>query len=244
MGENHARTRRAGRVRTVAGVAITVAVAASLVSPMSTASAKPLLKDTFNSYPAASSWTDSQSFGPWTVAFAGYGSVTANDHSTLRLSPAPPASAAETHSALVLSQRRFGTAKLDFTARLRTVAQLRAGSPNPWETGWIIWDYVDNDHFSYLAVKTNGWELGKRDPAYPGGQRFLATGTPATAVGQWRKVHITRKINASGHSVIKASYGNHQLARFVDSERPYTSGKVGFYTEDATIDIDTTKVIR
>ena len=51
-----------------------------------------------------------------------------------------------------------------------------------------MWDYTDNNHFSYLALKTNGWELGKRDPAYPGGQRFLATGSDSpTQIGQWRK---------------------------------------------------------
>ena len=63
---------------------------------------------------------------------------------------------------------------LDFTIRLRTLAQRRRGQPNPWEVGWLLWRYTDNDHFYSFIVKPNGFELGKQDPAYPGRQRFLA----------------------------------------------------------------------
>lgn len=218
-----------------------VLVPSLLVSTPASAKPRAGISDQFNRYAAGSAWTDGQAFGPWTVAFAGYGSVSIPSKSLLRLSPAAPTASTETHSALVVSKKTFTTKQLKLEARLRTTAQLRTGSaPNPWETAWLIWDYQDNDHFSYLAIKTNGWELGKRDPAYPGGQRFLATGTNlATAVGQWRKVRITRTINSPGRSVLKAFYGSRQLTRFVDTEHPYRAGKIGFYTEDATIDIDT-----
>jgi len=42
---------------------------------------------------------------------------------------------------------------------------------------WVVFRYIDDDHFYHLALKPSGWELGKTDPSYPGGQRFLTTGT-------------------------------------------------------------------
>lgn len=127
------------------------------------------------------------------------------------------------HAALEVSRRSFSNRCLDVRTRVIVREQLRAGSaPNPWETAWLVWDYLDNEHFSYLAIKTNGWELGKRDPAYSGGQRFLATGdAPATAAGQWRNAHIKRTASADGlRSTIRAFVGGVNIATFGDTEQP------------------------
>ena len=107
----------------------------------------------------------------------------------LVLSPSVATRADETHSALVLTRKRY-RGNLSFAGRLRTVRQLRTGSaPNPWECGWIVWNYQDAEHFYYLAVKPNGWELGKRDPVYAGGQNSSRPGTPSTrsaaGIGLW-----------------------------------------------------------
>jgi hypothetical protein len=61
--------------------------------------------------------------------------------------------------------------------RVRTVQQLRAGTPpNPWETAWIVWHATDDRHLSYLMLEPNGWELGQaRARLAGGGQRFLAS---------------------------------------------------------------------
>ena len=41
-----------------------------------------------------------------------------------------------------------------YRGRVRTVRQLREGSPaNPWEVAWVVWNYVDPNHFYYLAIK-------------------------------------------------------------------------------------------
>lgn len=99
-------------------------------------------------------------------------------------------------------------------------------------------DRNDSAHFYYLALKPSGWELGKRDPAYPGGQRFLATGaTPSFPIGTWEHVEVTQATDGNGHPTftVKATVNGIPvtLATFTDTERPYLSGKVGNYNEDS-----------
>ncbi|NQU37303.1 MAG: hypothetical protein HQ526_06845 [Actinobacteria bacterium] len=89
----------------------------------------------------------------------------------------------------------------------------------------------------------NGWELGKRDPGYPGGQRFLATGnSPATPVGAWSNAKVVRKNLRGPKTATIVKLGSQKLARFVDRQRPYEAGKVGMYTEDAVVDVSRVKV--
>lgn len=117
----------------------------------------------------AATLTDGDTYGSWRVVFAGYGSVTATP-SKSTLQPAVATTADTTHAALVV-----GTSQTNVRLKTRVTlnAQLRTGSSaNPWKTGWLVTRYQDPEHFYYVALKTNGWELGKRDPAYPGGQRF------------------------------------------------------------------------
>ena len=149
------------------------------------------------------------------------------------LSPQASTSASETHAAMVVSQESFSDVR--FSAGFETIDQLRIGSaPNAWETAWAIFGYTDDEHFYYVAFKTNGWELGKVDPAYPGGQRFLETKTsPAFAVGTEHSFDIQQDGN-----VIKVWADGALLTTFTDNERPYLTGKVGFYTEDATVAFD------
>ncbi|MEI2620707.1 MAG: hypothetical protein V9G09_08190 [Candidatus Nanopelagicales bacterium] len=117
--------------------------------------------------------TDGDTFGSWQVVFAGYGAVQRHRTGWLNLRPAVAEAAESTHAALVVSADKVSR----ISSRVRLNEQLRTTSPaNPWETGWLIAGYTDPEHFYYVACKTNGWELGKRDPDYPGGQRFLATG--------------------------------------------------------------------
>jgi hypothetical protein len=235
----------------VVGPLLAVGVASGAVA--ATPNAKPLgrsasvvLADRFTSYTPSTSFTDGDSFGPWNVVFAGYGSVSAqsNGSGVMRLSPAAPTSPAETHAALVVSRESYSKKHLNVNMRVRTTEQLRVGSaPNPWESAWVVWDYTDNDHFTYLAVKPNGWELGKRDPAYPGGQRFLATGSsPATSIGDWKVAKIHRKNLKGPRTATTVKLGSAKLTRFVDNERPYEAGKVGMYSEDAVVDVSRVKV--
>jgi hypothetical protein len=150
----------------------------------------------------------------------------------LVLSPKISTRANETHAALALSNASF-SGDLTFRGRVQTVRQLRTGSPpNPWECAWVVWNYQGN-HFYYLALKTNGWEIGKYDRAIKGQQKFLRTGKESYALGVWHEFEITQKGNE-----ITARIDGVDIAAFRDQLHPYTSGKLGFYTEDAEIQID------
>ena len=107
------------------------------------------------------------------------------------VAPAAATALSQTHAALVTSNSVL-TSDVNFRGTTRTVKQLRVNNPpNAWEVPWLIWNFTDNTHFYYLVLKPGGWELGKADPAYPGAQRFLATGSEAKfPVGNWSNFEI------------------------------------------------------
>lgn len=196
------------------------------------------LHEDFESYPSGEQWPQGAVRGLWQTVFNGYGYVGATDDGSraLELSPQAATDPAETHAALVLSTKSFGD--VDLVARVRTVRQLRASAPNPWEVGWVLFRYADPTHFYYLVLKPNGWELGKEDPAYPGAQRFLATGSDRVfPTGRWYDVHV-RMTGAT----VTVDVDGAPLITFTDEERPYGSGSVGLYSEDATVHIDDVRV--
>ncbi|HEX4555625.1 MAG TPA: hypothetical protein VH249_16655 [Xanthobacteraceae bacterium] len=150
----------------------------------------------------------------------------------LVLSPKAAASSETTHSALVVTRKRYH-GNLSFAGRVQTVRQLRTGSaPNPWECAWVVWNFQDAEHFYYLAIKPNGWELGKRDPAYPGGQRFLASGHSDYPLGVWHRFVVTQE---GGR--ITVDVNGTKVASYHDIERTYVGGALGFYAEDAEVQI-------
>lgn len=198
--------------------------------------ARLVFSDDFSSYGASGCLADGATFGSWLAQFDGYGCTeTASDASSAWVSLAPMASTApdETHAALVLGPSYPGA--MTYGLSLVTDRQLRTnGAPNPWEVAWAVWSYTDDAHFYYFILKPNGWELGKRDPAYPGGQRFLATGgTPAYAIGQWNRVEIAQ--SEKNGTTISVSVDGRQIVTFTDRERPYGAGRIGVYSEDAAV---------
>src|SRR5579885_117552 len=140
------------------------------------ASTSGFLGDDFENYLV---WKEGSSYGNWFVNFNGGGSVGVEPDDTLPegsktvhfQKPKTSTAANETHSCLVTSIAAMGDFNLFI--KIKTLRQLRAGPPNPWETAWVVWHFTDNDHFYYFTLQTNGWELGKRDPAFEGGQKFL-----------------------------------------------------------------------
>ena len=164
---------------------------------------------------------------------------------TLVLKPKASTSPGETHAAMIVSEQEFDD--VQFSGDFTTMRQLREGSPpNNWESAWAIFNHTDDDHFYYVAFKPNGWELGKVDPRYgsydpdtgvtigDGGQRFLATGTlPDFDVGSEHRFNI--RVN---DNTITVRVDGEILTTFTDTERPYMSGSVGFYTEDARVAFD------
>jgi hypothetical protein len=180
-------------------------------------------------------WVEGETRGGWQHRFNGFGNTElVSDPSlglnVLRESPGTAATANETHSALVASTRAFGD--VDFSVRLRTVRQLRQGTPpNPWEVGWVLWHYTDNTHFYYFIPKPDGWELGKEDPAYRGNQRFLLSGSTRTfPLGRWYTVRILQV-----RDTISVFVNGTRVCSYRDRSSPYLSGSIGLYDEDAVV---------
>lgn len=169
----------------------------------------------------------------WNRAFDGYGRIsTVRDAYVglaLQLQPRASKSADETHAALATSPQSFGDVSIHL--RMRTIRQLRTGmQPNAWETAWVLWHYSDNAHFYYLALKPNGWELGKEDPAYPGNQHFLASGNNLTFPVQGPD---DVRVEQRGNSIV--AYANGVKLVSLRDGRPYASGRVGLYCEDSQV---------
>ena len=167
---------------------------------------------------------------PWLTVFTGQGQVTGTAAGPITLSPARATRPSQTHAALLVSARRYQ----NFTATLtvRTLRQLRrgtAGRPHPWEVGWVLWHLTSSRRFYALTLEAHGWVLSKQDPAYPGGERFLASGrTPAFPVGRPHQVRITQ----AGATITVRANG-HLLTRFTDTKLPYLAGSLGLYCEDS-----------
>jgi len=195
----------------------------------------------FSAMPAGTCYADGSTIGVWQFVYNGYGCngfVAANSNTMLFEQPATSTSPAETHGALVIGPYISGDFTLQVSAA--TTGQLRVNSaPNAWEVAWVLWHYTDDSHFYYFVPKPNGWELGKEDPAYPGAQRFLASGTsPSFPIGPWYRTRVSQ----SGKT-IQVFVDDVLITTFTDSQRPYSSGRVGLYSEDAEAYFDNVSVI-
>ncbi|BFV56861.1 hypothetical protein KCMC57_up19650 [Kitasatospora sp. CMC57] len=178
--------------------------------------------------PSLMRWPEGTTHGPWRSVFNGEG-YTGEQGGVLVLEPRRSLRPEETHAALVVSTDSYRT--VDFRLQARTTEQLRKPEPNAWEVAWVVWHYTDPQHFYYLALKPTGWELGKEDPAYPGAQRFLATGLPVYPIGRWHRVEV----HQTG-AAISVEVDDQPVVTFTDQERPYPGGSVGLYTEDAHVE--------
>ena len=182
---------------------------------------------------AAQPWRQGTVRGQWRLVFSGYGQADHRGHGpvgTVTLAPAPPARAGETHASLAVTEQRYGD--LVAAVRVRTDRQLRAGRPNPWEVGWVLWHYRDPEHFYAVVLKPTGWELTKQHPSFPGNQQFLATGDqPRFPVGRWHTVRISQigqEITVSADGAV--------LTRLTDRDPgAYRDGALGLYCEDAEV---------
>jgi hypothetical protein len=180
--------------------------------------------------------TDGTYYGPWHNIFSGGGTqkiLQGLSNKVFQQIPQVSTSAGVTHAGLTTSIASYGD--LTFQTDINNRAQLRTGSaPNAWEMGWPVWHYTDNTHFYNIVLKTNGWELDKEDPAYAGNQRFLTSGSsPTFPLGTPNTVKIQQVSN-----VITVWVNGTLLTTFTDNERPYLTGSIGLYTEDAKVDWD------
>jgi hypothetical protein len=196
--------------------------------------------DDLYGYPVNRPFRDGNTFGDWTSAFCGFGEnsiVESGSSRCLRLAPLASEAPDVTHAGLILGTR-FGNA-LTFEASVTNLRQLRRNSkPNTWEVGWLLWSATDVQHAYYFVGKETGWELGKLDPAYPGGQRFLATGENMKfPLNQRFSVSITQT-----DATMSVTVNGVLLTTFTDQERAYMCGNIGVYCEDSEVIFDGIRV--
>jgi len=152
----------------------------------------------------------------------------------LELSSTPPASPSQSASSLVLSRLTWSDLSLSFDTT--TLSQLRQSTPNPWEVAWVLFRYADLAHYYWLALKPNGWELGKKDGGPLDGsapQVFLETGSePVFPIG--RRYHVQLSMIAGTVSV---AVDGVPLLTYTDPS-PLPSGAIGLYEEDSRVAFD------
>lgn len=150
------------------------------------------------------------------------------DADAVTLSSAVPTAPAETHSALITSKRSWGDQTISFTTT--TLAQLRTGSaPNPWEVGWVMFRFRDLENYYYFILKTNGYELGKKQGS--DAQVFLATGDfPRLELARPHRV----RVQVQG-ARIRVSVDGVAVLDFTDPRPLLAPGSVGLYEEDAQV---------
>jgi hypothetical protein len=187
------------------------------------------LADTGSDSPHTSRWRVGEQRGSWIADFDGYGTIgveVTDLGRAIALAPLPSVTESETHAALVTSERVFGD--VEFEVRVLTRRQLRRPKPNQWEVAWVLWDYTDNTHFSYVALKPNGWEIGQATPDGEGNQRIVATGDkPRFATGHWHTVRVRRVGQRT------TLWADGRRVTSVTDPGAYGSGRIGLYTEDA-----------
>jgi len=206
-----------------------VAVAPSLRSGYVTI----LLQDNFEGFGVGMNWLDGSMHGHWRDRWNGMGKVgIAHDGTNVLVEiPKAPRYRWETHSALVTSHETLGYTLT--SVQVRVIKQLRY-RPNPWEMGWVIWHYTDNLHFYYLMLKTNGWELGKEDPAYRGNMRTLIKRySPTFRTWKWYTIQVLMV----GRAITVWADGK-VLGKYRDFQRTYWKGRLGLYCEDSHVEFD------
>lgn len=52
-------------------------------------------------------------------------------------------------------------------------------------------------------------------------------------MGKWYEVRVEQR-----GAELKVAVGGKELVKFTDAERPYPQGRVGAYTEDATVEFE------
>lgn len=211
-------------------------------------------------------WAEQSIHGKWLVEFLSGGTAQiiagtgTNTSKVLRIESQPPASAGQTFSALVTSEQTR-TGDVDFTIDVRSLAQLRATSPNLWEVAWIGWNFTRTSsttvRYYYATLKpgvagtSGGFELGKVDQdvfTSTGGQRFLWTDAstvypPGTT---WHTVRVQQagaRIRVWVDGTLKADFtdgpgSGGTPAWGTAGETVLTSGGLALYEEDSRVEFD------
>ncbi len=180
--------------------------------------------------------------GKWKNVYSGYGSTGVEKSglkSVFYLYPKAVTTAAQTEAALVKSTGSFCNYVVEFD--MKTVKQLRQNSPpNSWEAGWFIFRYTDTFHYYWFLIRSDGFELGKKDcdtctdPV--DGQKFLVTeDVPTLKLNKWQHWKIEAVNNH-----IKVWVDNKLIVDFIDKSMSSKlfAGNIAMYAEDAYVQYD------
>jgi Domain of Unknown Function (DUF1080) len=196
--------------------------------------------------------------GKWKAEYTGYGSMgVARDNTTSGTTnnyffehPKTSISYNETRGSLVTTSKAFSDFKM--TLNMKTVKQLRQNSPpKPWETAWVFWHYTDRFHQYALLLKTNGFQIEKKDNnnRCDACEIYLVdVSHPKVKLGQWQTITLRVTNSASGTPHIKVWVNGVKAADFVDKKihqpnSPQLSrGYVGLYCEDSLVNFDNVKI--
>jgi len=118
------------------------ALAIGLPASTSAKSQTIVFFDNFSSYPDGVCWTDNSAFGPWFVAWSGFGCVEAftDESRGTWLNEEPAASNGSGRSALTVSPSPRAVTSYTFDLSIKTLARPDK-NPKPWHIGWNLWSY-------------------------------------------------------------------------------------------------------
>jgi Domain of Unknown Function (DUF1080) len=211
------------------------------------ATAGETLYDDFNS--GAYSLRDGQYSpnGKWLDVYGGFGTMGVPayyNNPVFFERPKTSTSPGETHASLAVNTK--ANSDFQMTLNMRTLSQLRQNSPpNPWETAWIFWHYTDNYHYYALVLKTNGFQIEKKDNNNndDSGELYLVTtSTPKVKLGQWQTVTIRHEGSSTGTPHIQVWVDGIKAADFIDNKirnsYKMSSGYMGLYNEDSRVNFE------
>ena len=143
--------------------------------------------------------------GKWLDVYGGYGfkGVTRQNNNGFFFEyPKTSTSPGESHGTLTTSTASFKDFQM--TLFMKTVKQLRQNSPpNAWETAWVFWHFRDDYHNYALVLKTNGFQIEKKDNNVRCDCEIYlkATSTPTVHIGQWQTLtlRVTNSASATPH---------------------------------------------
>lgn len=204
-----------------------------------------LTTEPFTSYPIQE-WTEGNTYGAYKAIFNSNGphGIIDGGAGNRVVRQQPEYIPGDTRASLAVSTAYYKN--VDVTMRMKTVSQNRPTTPNAWERAWAVTAYTSNDWFYYVCLKINGLEVGKRDPAYAGGQRFLPWyQTTNYPLNTWHKVRMRltevptgTKIEVWVDDVLQKANSGAVDDYYIDTERPLNFGAIGFYNEDALVHFD------
>jgi Domain of Unknown Function (DUF1080) len=192
--------------------------------------------------------------GKWLDVYGGFGTMgvpysgwAGNDNYFFE-QPKISTSPGETHASLAVNTK--ANSDFQMTLKMITRAQLRQNSPpNPWETAWIYWHYTDNYHYYALVLKTNGFQIEKKDNNNhdDSAEIYLVDQShPKVKLGQWQTVTIRHEGSSTGTPHIQVWVDGIKAADFIDNKIPnsykMSSGYMGLYNEDSRVNFDNVNI--